>query len=177
MPPESPRLTLVLGGARSGKSAHAEALVLASGLRPVYVATAAALDEEMRTRIERHRRSRGAGWRLIEEPLALAGLLEREAGPDRMLLVDCLTLWLTNLLMAERDVAAERARLLTALEGSAGPVVLVSNEVGQGIVPVGALTRRFVDEAGWLHQEVARRADRVVLMTAGIAQILKPAGR
>jgi adenosylcobinamide kinase/adenosylcobinamide-phosphate guanylyltransferase len=173
--PHAPRLTFVLGGARSGKSVHAEALVEASGRLPVYIATAQPLDEEMRARIEAHRRRRGTAWRVIEEPLALAGLLEHEARPERMLLVDCLTLWLTNVLMAERDVAAECALLLAALEALEGPVVLVSNEVGLGIVPADALSRHFVDAAGRLHQEVAERADRVVLLTAGIAQVLKPA--
>jgi adenosylcobinamide kinase/adenosylcobinamide-phosphate guanylyltransferase len=149
--------------------------VTASGLEPVYVATAEALDGEMAARIRDHRRRRGGRWRLIEEKLALADVLALEAGPGRMLLVDCLTLWLTNLLLAERGIEAEAARLEAALLALAGPVVMVSNEVGQGIVPLDALSRRFVDEAGRLHQMVARRADRVLLMAAGLPLQLKPA--
>lgn len=168
-----PGLTLVLGGARSGKSAFAEALVLASGLSPVYLATAQALDDEMRRRVEHHRRARGDAWTLVEEPLELAGTLRAESRPDRALLVDCLTLWLTNLLLAERDPEREADRLLATLTALPGPVVLVSNEVGQGIVPANALARRFVDEAGRLHQRLAAAAHSVVLVTAGLPQHLK----
>jgi adenosylcobinamide kinase/adenosylcobinamide-phosphate guanylyltransferase len=167
------RLTLVLGGARSGKSAHAEHLALASGLSPVYVATAQALDDEMTRRIAAHRARRGPDWRTVEEPLDLVGTLRREGAPERAVLVDCLTLWLTNLMVAGRTVEAECARLLDALPGLAGPVVLVSNEVGQGITPDNAMARRFIDHAGRLHQGSARQADAVVLMTAGLAQRLK----
>jgi adenosylcobinamide kinase/adenosylcobinamide-phosphate guanylyltransferase len=169
-------VTLILGGARSGKSAFAERLAGGSGLAVRYVATAQALDEEMRARIEQHRRRRDAAWATIEEPLALAEALARAAGPGRLVLVDCLTLWLSNLMLAGRDVAAERARLLAGLGVCRGPVVLVSNEVGQGVVPDNALARRFVDEAGLLHQAVAAVAGRVVLMVAGLPLLLKPAG-
>jgi adenosylcobinamide kinase/adenosylcobinamide-phosphate guanylyltransferase len=167
------RLTLVLGGARSGKSAHAEHLALASGLSPVYVATAQALDDEMTRRIAAHRARRGPDWRTVEEPLNLVATLRREGAPERIVLVDCLTLWLTNLMVAGRTVEGECARLLDALPRLAGPVVLVSNEVGQGITPDNAMARRFIDHAGRLHQGIARQADAVVLMTAGLAQRLK----
>jgi adenosylcobinamide kinase/adenosylcobinamide-phosphate guanylyltransferase len=169
----SQTLTLVLGGARSGKSRHAEQLALASGLAPVYVATAQALDGEMARRIAIHRERRGAAWQTIEEPLDLVGTLQRACGPERIVLVDCLTLWLTNLMVAERDVEAESAQLLRALPGRSGPLVLVSNEVGQGITPDNAMARRFIDHAGWLHQGIAEQADAVVLMTAGLPQRLK----
>jgi adenosylcobinamide kinase/adenosylcobinamide-phosphate guanylyltransferase len=168
-----PHLTLVLGGARSGKSRHAEALVLDSGLEPVYLATAEALDQEMAARIAAHRARRGPEWRTLEEPLDLVGALRREATPGQALLVDCLTLWLTNLLVRERAVAAETLRLVELLPELPGPVVLVSNEVGQGVVPVAALARAFVDHAGELHQRIAAQADAVVLMTAGLPRRLK----
>jgi adenosylcobinamide kinase/adenosylcobinamide-phosphate guanylyltransferase len=166
-------LMLVLGGARSGKSRHAERLALASGLAPVYLATAQALDDEMARRIAAHRARRGPHWRTVEEPLDLLGALQRECAPGRIVLVDCLTLWLSNLMVAGREVEAESARLLEALSGLAGPVVLVSNEVGQGVVPDNAMARQFVDHAGFLHQGIAERADAVVCMTAGLPHRLK----
>jgi adenosylcobinamide kinase/adenosylcobinamide-phosphate guanylyltransferase len=172
-PSPLPRLTLVLGGARSGKSRYAERLVLASGLDPVYVATAEPLDEEMAARIGEHRARRGAGWRTVEEPLDLVAVLKRQFSPARAVLVDCLTLWLANLMAAGRPVEAEVDRLIAALPGLAGPLVLVSNEVGQGIVPAGAMARAFVDHAGRLHQRIAEVADVVVFMTAGLPQRLK----
>ena len=173
-----PALTLVLGGARSGKSRHAERLVLASGLAPVYVATAQACDEEMASRIAEHRARRGASWRTIEEPLDLIGILRRECDPGRAVLVDCLTLWLTNLMVTERPVRAETARLLELLPSLPGTLVLVSNEVGLGVVPTDAMARAFIDHAGWLHQSVAERADVVVFMAAGLPLHLKsPAER
>ena len=168
-----PRLTLVLGGARSGKSREAERLVLASGLAPVYVATAQALDDEMAARIARHRARRGGTWRTIEEPLDLAGVLERESADGRAVLVDCLTLWLTNLMGGLRPVEAEVERLLAVLPRLSGALVLVSNEVGQGVVPARAMARAFVDHAGRLHQRIAEQADGVVFMTAGLARRLK----
>lgn len=166
-------LTLVLGGARSGKSRHAETLVLESGLAPVYLATAQALDDEMAGRIAAHRARRGLVWRTVEEPLDLVGALQRECAPERIVLVDCLTLWLSNLMSAGRDVEVESARLLEALPGLAGPLVLVSNEVGQGVVPDNAMARRFIDHAGLLHQGIAVQADAVVLMSAGLPHRLK----
>ena len=167
------RLTLVLGGARSGKSRHAEQLVLASGLEPVYLATAEALDAEMAARIAAHRARRGPAWRTVEVPLDLVGALTVECAAGRAVLVDCLTLWLTNLIVQERPVDAEIERLLEVLPRLPGALVLVSNEVGQGVVPVAAMARAFVDHAGFLHQRLAERADTVVLMTAGLPQRLK----
>jgi adenosylcobinamide kinase / adenosylcobinamide-phosphate guanylyltransferase len=173
-----PRLTLVLGGARSGKSRHAERLVLASGLAPVYVATAEALDAEMAARIAEHRTRRGTRWRTIEEPLDLVGSLRRECHPGDAILVDCLTLWLTNLMVAGRPVRAETARLVELLPSLPGTLVLVSNEVGLGVVPTDVMARAFIDHAGWLHQSVAERADLVVFMAAGLPLHLKsPADR
>lgn len=164
---------LVLGGARSGKSALAEAMVLGTGLAPVYLATAEARDGEMDERIALHRARRGAAWTTREEPLDLVGALASHAGPSRVVLVDCLTLWLANLMAAGRDPAAEGERLAAWLAGAPGPVVLVSSEVGQGIVPDNALARRFRDAAGLLHQTIAGVAGRVLFVTAGLAQTLK----
>ncbi len=166
-------LTLVLGGARSGKSRHAEALVAATRATPIYIATGEARDDEMKARIERHRQRRGNDWRTVEEPLDLAAALTRESAPGTVVLVDCLTLWLANLMGADRDIEAEIAALVAALPSLAAPVVLVSNEVGQGIVPDNALARQFRDHAGLLHQQVGTVADRVDFVTAGIVQRLK----
>jgi len=168
-----PSLTLVLGGARSGKSRHAETLVLSAGATPLYFATGEPRDGEMAARIQRHRERRGTDWRTVEEPLELATALTREATPDTAVLVDCLTLWLGNLMGADRDVEAEIAALVAVLPKLPGPVVLVSNEVGQGIVPDNALARRFRDQAGLLHQEIAAIANRVDFVTAGIPRRLK----
>jgi adenosylcobinamide kinase/adenosylcobinamide-phosphate guanylyltransferase len=165
-----PALTLVIGGARSGKSAHAEDMMTASPPPWLYVATAQAFDDEMRRRVELHRERRDARWLTVEEPLDLAGAVGQATRP---LLVDCLTLWLTNLILAERDIEAETASLETALALAVHPVVLVSNEVGLGIVPDNALARRFRDEQGRLNQRMARRADRVVLMVAGLPMVVK----
>jgi adenosylcobinamide kinase/adenosylcobinamide-phosphate guanylyltransferase len=164
------QLTLVLGGARSGKSRHAEALVMALPPPWTYIATAQAFDDEMRARIAEHRRGREAGWRTVEAPLDLAGPLREAAGPA---LVDCLTLWLSNLMLGGHDIAAAEAALDDALAARRAPTVLVSNEVGLGIVPDNALARRFRDDAGRLHQRLAAAADRVVLMVAGLPMIVK----
>lgn len=167
-------VTLVLGGARSGKSSHAEALVRATGLSRIYLATAAAHDAEMAERIARHRTDRAAdGWRTVEEELDLAGILAVEARPDRAVLVECLTLWLSNLMLAGRDVPAEQQRLLAALHAAAGPVMLVANEVGLGLVPETPLGRAFRDAQGRLNQAVAALADRVVFVAAGLPLVLK----
>ncbi len=166
-------VTLVLGGARSGKSRHAEALVESQPGACIYLATAQAGDAEMAARIAAHRARRGPRWTTIEEPLDLAAALGQACGPERAVLVDCLTLWLSNLLGAERPVAAECESLLAALAGLAGPVVFVSNEVGQGVVPDNALARAFVDHAGRLHQDLAALAQGVVFMTAGLPRELK----
>ncbi len=168
---------LILGGARSGKSRLAERLAGESGLAVTYIATSQPLDGEMHARIAHHRARRPAEWGLLEEPLELARVLREQAAPERCLLVDCLTLWLTNLLMLEDDarLAAEREDLLDCLPNLPGRVILVSNETGMGVVPLGELTRRYVDEAGWLHQALAARAERVILTVAGLPLALKGA--
>jgi adenosyl cobinamide kinase/adenosyl cobinamide phosphate guanylyltransferase len=163
-----PRLTLLLGGARSGKSRQAEMLAASEPPPWRYVATAQALDDEMRERIARHRERRGAGWETHEAPLDLAGALARLRKEAAPILVDCLTLWLTNLMLGEYDIEAECTKLEAALARAKAPVVLVANEVGLGIVPENALARRFRDEAGLLNQRLAARADRVLFMVAGL---------
>ncbi|MBS3936731.1 MAG: bifunctional adenosylcobinamide kinase/adenosylcobinamide-phosphate guanylyltransferase [Sulfuritalea sp.] len=164
-------IELVIGGARSGKSGYAERQALATGLRVTYLATAQALDAEMAERIAHHRARRPTGWRSIEEPVALAAALARAAAPDTCLLVDCLTLWLTNVLLAGRE--AEIDGLLEALPALPGHVILVSNEVGWCIVPSTALARRFRDEQGRLNQRIAALADNVTLVAAGLPLTLK----
>jgi adenosylcobinamide kinase/adenosylcobinamide-phosphate guanylyltransferase len=165
---------LILGGARSGKSALAERLAQDSGLPVTYLASTQALDEEMRARIEQHRRPRPAHWHLVEEPLALGEALAIHAGDDRCLLVDCLTLWLTNVLLAgEGTFSCERRSLLRILPTLSSRVILVSNEVGLGVVPMDSLSRRFVDEAGRLNQAVAGLCDRIVFTASGLPPILK----
>jgi len=166
-------LTLVLGGARSGKSRYAESLITALPQPWIYVATAEAGDTEMAARIEAHRTRRGEGWRMIEAPRDLADALT--ACGEAPALVDCLTLWLSNLLLADVDLDAQFARLEAALAQAAAPVVLVANEVGSGIVPDNALARRFRDAQGALNQKMAARADRVVLVVAGIPLVVKDA--
>ena len=166
------RLTLVLGGARSGKSRYAESLVAACPPPWTYVATAEPLDDEMRARIAEHRARRGSDWRSIEAPRDLAGVLS-EIPAGAAVLVDCLTLWLSNLMLAAAEVDAETERLGGVLARAATPLVLVSNEVGSGIVPDNALARRFRDAQGRLNQRVAARADRVVLMVAGLPLVVK----
>jgi adenosylcobinamide kinase/adenosylcobinamide-phosphate guanylyltransferase len=169
----APLLTLVLGGTRSGKSRHAESLITTSAPPPwIYVATAQALDTEMTERIAHHRARRGAGWQTIESPHDLAGVIAA-ASPNTALLVDCLTLWLTNRMLAEADIEADSAVLEKALARRRGPTVLVSNEVGSGVVPDNALARRFADLQGRLNQRIAARADRVVLVVAGLPLTVK----
>ena len=168
-----PRVTLILGGARSGKSRHAEAMVEEAAANGLYIATAAAGDGEMAMRIRHHRERRGPFWTTVEEPLHLAHAIEAHALPGRPILVDCLTLWLSNLMMEGRAVEAATDRLLTALEESTVPVVLVANEVGQGIVPDNALARAFRDHAGRINQRIAAAADRVVMMVAGLPMTVK----
>jgi adenosylcobinamide kinase/adenosylcobinamide-phosphate guanylyltransferase len=165
--------TLVLGGARSGKSTFAERLVCDSGLARVYVATGEAGDTEMRERIDHHRERRGGDWQTIEEPLALAETLAREARAERAILVDCLTLWLSNLMHANRDIEAESGRLSAVLRGAPGLLVLVSNEVGLGLVPETPLGRAFRDAQGRLNQAIAGVADNVVFIAAGLPLWLK----
>ncbi|MDX5392879.1 MAG: bifunctional adenosylcobinamide kinase/adenosylcobinamide-phosphate guanylyltransferase [Caulobacteraceae bacterium] len=167
-----PPLTLVVGGARSGKSAFAEGLLTGSGRPRRYIATAQAWDDEMRDRIARHQADRGAHWTTVEAPLDLSTALA-SARPDEAVLLDCATLWLTNHLLAEHDLAAETARLLAALAACPAPVVVVSNETGWGIVPDNALARRFRDEQGRLNQRLAAEAALVVTVIAGLPLALK----
>jgi len=164
---------LVLGGARSGKSrlAQSRAETLAGDL--VYVATAQALDAEMNERISRHRQDRGPRWRTVEEPLDLPGAIARHAGPDCVVLVDCLTLWLSNLMLAGRDCDVAAQMLVRAMADAPGTLILVANEVGLGIVPDNPLARRFRDAAGWLNQTIAEAAGEVVFVAAGLPLRLK----
>ena len=168
-------LELILGGARSGKSRLAEKLADESGLEVVYIATSQLLDGEMNARVAQHRARRPEHWALVEEPLELARVLREQAAPGRCLLVDCLTLWLTNLLVLDDParLAAEREALLDCVEQLPGRILLVSNETGLGVVPLGELTRRYVDEAGWLHQALAERSRRVLFTVAGLPMVLK----
>ncbi len=171
-----PPLTLILGGARSGKSRRAETLIAAAltpeTVPPVYIATSQCFDAEMAERIALHQQQRGAEWETIEEPLDLAGVLGRDFS-GRPVLVDCLTLWLTNHLLADHDLEAESAALVAALQRCSGPVICVSNEVGLGIVPDNALARRFRDAAGRLNQAVAAVSQRVEFIAAGLPMVLK----
>lgn len=167
------RIILVLGGARSGKSAFAEELIDRTGLAKAYVATGQVFDEEMRRRVGLHKERRGPEWDVAEEALDLCGALARTALPGKAVLVDCLTLWVTNLMMAERNQAQEADALVRTLRTLPGTVVLVSNEVGQGIVPDNAMARAFRDHAGLLHQKVAAMADEIYFVTAGLPQKLK----
>ena len=168
-----PPVTLVLGGARSGKSRFAEGLLDQHPGQRVYLATAEILDAEMAERVRLHRERRDADCRTREEPLALADAIVAETAKGAAVLVDCLTLWLGNLLGRERDAEAEIDGLLTAIGQFGGPVIFVSNEVGLGIVPDNALARAFRDHAGRLHQRLAAKAERVFLVTAGLPQRLK----
>ena len=167
-----PRLTLVLGGAASGKSAFAENLVLRADLAPVYIATAQVFDDEMAAKVTRHRDIRSERWTTIEEPLDVAGALGH-CGSDQAVLIDCATLWLTNVILGDRDIAADMADLLDALRNCPAPVVIVSNEVGQGIVPDNALSRSFRNVQGTLNQAIASDAELVVAVMAGLPLALK----
>ncbi|MBP8231890.1 bifunctional adenosylcobinamide kinase/adenosylcobinamide-phosphate guanylyltransferase [Rhizorhabdus sp.] len=164
---------LVIGGARSGKSRYAQQRAEATRLRRIFIATAQAFDAEMRDRIDRHRADRGAEWETIECPLALSEAVARHAAPDAVLLVDCLTLWTSNLILSDSDCFAATSRLVDALEHADGPVILVTNEVGLGIVPDNALARRFRDEAGIVNQRVAAAVPEVQLLAAGLSLRLK----
>lgn len=168
----APRLSLILGGARSGKSRFALARAKASGLAPVYVATAQAYDDEMAERIRLHQAER-QGMVTVEAPIDLGAAIAAEGRQGRLLLIDCLTLWLSNVMLAERDVAAACDGLETALKACACPVVAVSNEVGLSIVPENALARRFRDAQGRLNQQIAAVADEVVFVAAGLPLYLK----
>lgn len=168
-------LQLILGGARSGKSRLAEKLANDSAMPVTYIATSQPQDGEMNARVALHRQRRPSHWGLIEEPLELARVLREHAAPGQCLLVDCLTLWLTNLLMLDdpQRLGVEREHLLDCLASLPGEIIFVSNETGLGVVPLGELTRRYVDEAGWLHQALAERCQRVVLTVAGLPLTLK----
>jgi adenosylcobinamide kinase / adenosylcobinamide-phosphate guanylyltransferase len=165
------KLTFVIGGTRSGKSRYAESLIGALPPPWFYLATATAADDEMTARIEAHRARRVGSWRTVEAPCDIAGALA--ACGKAPALVDCLTLWLSNLMLAEADIGAEIDRLEHALQAAAAPVVLVANEVGSGIVPDHPLGRRFRDWQGFVNQRMAACADRVVLMVAGLPLVLK----
>jgi adenosylcobinamide kinase/adenosylcobinamide-phosphate guanylyltransferase len=177
--PRGPKLTLVLGGARSGKSRHAETLIMnlaaAISARPIYIATAEAGDSEMRMRIAEHQRRRDTAWSTVETLLALDEVLAGHAHKGRPVLVDSLTLWLSNIMHAGLDVAAEVEKLLVALTGATAPVFCVSDEVGLGLVPDTPLGRVFRDELGRLNQRVAAQADHVVFVAAGLPLVLKAA--
>jgi adenosylcobinamide kinase / adenosylcobinamide-phosphate guanylyltransferase len=166
--------TLILGGVRSGKSRLAEQFALASGLPVTYIATATANDEEMQRRIAAHRERRPSDWGVVEEPISLAATL-RSRADGRCIVVDCLTLWLTNLLVSEdaNALECERRALLETLPHLTGEIIFVSNETNMGVIPLGDLTRRFCDEAGRLHQDLARICDRVILTVAGLPHVLK----
>jgi adenosylcobinamide kinase / adenosylcobinamide-phosphate guanylyltransferase len=167
-----PALTLVIGGARSGKSTFAERLITATARHRRYIATAEAWDDEMRARIARHQTDRGPAWTTVEAPLDLGPALSA-ARPDEAVLIDCATLWLTNHLLADHDLDQQTAALLTALNTCAAPVVIVTNETGWGIVPDNALARRFRDAQGRLNQALAAQAQLVVTVIAGLPLALK----
>ena len=176
LPYDSPAMKeLILGGARSGKSAMAEQRAAASGLDVVYIATAQPGDEEMARRIARHRRDRPGHWTVVEEPLYLAAVLSQHGSERRCVLVDCLTLWVSNLLHHPQASLLEQQReaLLACLGDLPSTVIFVSNEVGMGVVPMGEVSRRFCDETGRLHQALARRCERVTLMVAGLPLTVK----
>jgi adenosylcobinamide kinase/adenosylcobinamide-phosphate guanylyltransferase len=172
MMPNTNRL-LVLGGARSGKSRYAQVRAEGLGIRPIYVATAQAFDDEMRDRIARHRNDRAGQWETVDTPLDVSGVIARRSSPDTVLLIDCLTLWATNLILGEYDVAAATTELTSSLAEARGAIILVANEVGLGIVPDNALARRFRDEAGIINQRVAAAVAEVQFIAAGLPLRLK----
>lgn len=167
----SPHVTLILGGARSGKSRHAEALISRHVAPWIYIATAQAFDNEMRIRVAEHQARRNGDWRTVEAPVDLADAISRE--PTQPILVDCLTFWLTNLVLGEHDIPAAILNLQTVLDQRQKPIVLVSNEIGLGIVPKTPLGRSFRDEAGRLNQQMATLAGQVLFMIAGLPMTLK----
>ena len=175
---------LILGGARSGKSKMAEAKALHSGHHVSYIATATVYDDEMQARVNQHKNSRPQHWNIVEEPINLATAIEaiseqyyseRHNSEQHCIIIDCLTLWLTNLLMTSDDTlfATQKQALLHAIQHTKCHLIMVSNETGMGIIPLGDITRRFVDEAGKLHQEIAAIADQVTLSVAGLPHVLK----
>jgi adenosylcobinamide kinase/adenosylcobinamide-phosphate guanylyltransferase len=167
-----PKLTLVLGGAASGKSTFAESLILQVGGAPVYIATAQIFDDEMAEKVRQHRELRGAGWTTIEEPLDVPNALA-QVSATQPVLIDCATLWLTNIILGDHDVASHSAKLIAGLAACKAPIVIVSNEVGQGIVPDNALSRKFRNAQGRLNQQLAAEADLVIAVMAGLPLALK----
>jgi len=167
-----PPLTLVLGGAASGKSAFAEGLVTAAGTKPTYIATSQVFDAEMAAKVAAHRAQRGPCWTTIEEPLDIAGALAA-APTDEPVLIDCATLWLTNVILGDHDLQTAKDVFVDAVSNADRPVVIVSNETGQGIVPENALARRFRQAQGQLNQDIAARAGLVVAVMAGLPLVLK----
>jgi adenosylcobinamide kinase/adenosylcobinamide-phosphate guanylyltransferase len=167
-------IKFIIGGARSGKSAYAESVASASGRELIYIATAAAGDSEMSERIKKHKERRRGNWQTIEEEIDISAIIQQPApNNQKLILIDCLTLWLSNLLHYKLDVEAETEKLLSALKTTKSDIILVSNEVGQGIIPDNALARKFVDEAGILHQKIAKIAHEVFFVTAGIPNKIK----
>lgn len=166
---------LVIGGARSGKSRYAEGVAKSSGKPVIYVATSEVRDSEMAKRVEMHKQQRPSEWQVIEEPFKLAETLIQYSNKENCLLVDCLTLWLSNCLFGESGTSWSdyKTQLLATLNQLPGQVVLVTNEVGCGVVPMGEMSRQYVDEAGWLHQAIAAQVDKVTLVTAGLPMHLK----
>jgi adenosylcobinamide kinase/adenosylcobinamide-phosphate guanylyltransferase len=169
------RRVLILGGARSGKSRTALQLAEQASAKRIYVATAQAFDDEMRERIALHRLERDRSWQTVDAPLELPQAIQAQTGPDKVALVDCLTLWLSNIVLAERNPSHETDQLIHAVREAQGPLILVSNEVGQGIVPSTPLGRTFRDEQGRLNQRLAEACDAVVFVAAGCPILLKPA--
>ena len=167
-----PNLTFILGGAASGKSAYAELLCTQSGRAKIYIATAQVFDDEMGAKVAKHLDQRGTDWTTIEAPLHVASALKTASAVD-VVLVDCATLWLTNVILGDHDLGVQTDELLTALTSCMAPVIIVSNEVGQGIVPDNALSRRFRNAQGQLNQNIAARADAVVAVMAGLPLVLK----
>ena len=168
-----PLVHLILGGARSGKSGYGESIASQTGCHVTYVATAQAHDGEMSERIAQHQFDRPDHWQTIEEPLALADTIKKHSTANTVVLVDCLTLWLMNVMHHELDLAAEVDAVLAALKHAEGLIVLVSNEISMGVVPMGELSRRYVDNLGRLHQQIAQQAQQVTLMVAGIPMPVK----
>ena len=169
------RRVLVLGGARSGKSHTAQTLAESASGNRTYIATAQAFDDEMRERIALHRMERDRSWQTVDAPLELQRAIQAQTGPEKAVLVDCLTLWLSNIVLAERDPSREADQLIRTVREAQGPLILVSNEVGQGIVPSTPLGRSFRDEQGRLNQKIAEACDAVVFVAAGCPILLKPA--
>lgn len=170
---DTPQSLLVIGGARSGKSRYAQSRAEALPGKPVFIATAQAFDDEMTDRIVRHRLDRGPRWRTVEAPIDLADAIAAEARPGKVLLVDCLTLWASNLLLGERDHLAELDRVVAALRAARAPIILVANEVGLGIVPDNPLARAFRDVAGTINQRIAAAVDEACFLVAGLPMRLK----